>query len=182
MVPFRGEYKLLRGERESLVRNLIYPVPDPRFPFLGVHFTRRIGGGVEAGPNALLALHRNGYRWRDVSLRDTLAAAATPALWRMGLRYWRTALGEVRRSLSTGAFARALQGLVPEIRAEDLLPGGAGVRAQALDPDGTLADDFRITRGPGAFHVLSAPSPAATAALAIGDHIAREAEEHFSRS
>tara|TARA_R110002126_G_scaffold1490_15_gene8821 strand:+ start:3972 stop:5186 length:1215 start_codon:yes stop_codon:yes gene_type:complete len=182
MVPFRGEYHVLRPEREHLVRNLIYPVPDPRFPFLGVHFTRMAKGGVEAGPNAVLALHRNGYRWRDVSLRDTLDAALTPALWRMGLRYWRTGFGEVHRSLSRRAFAKALQRLVPEITAQDLRPGGAGVRAQALDAGGTLADDFRITKAPGAFHVLSAPSPAATASLAIGEHIAREARAHFATS
>jgi L-2-hydroxyglutarate oxidase len=179
IVPFRGEYKVLREERKHLVRHLVYPVPDPRFPFLGVHFTRMIGGGVEAGPNAVLATHRHGYRWRDVSLRDVASEVGYPAFWRMAARYWRTAFGEVHRSLSHAAFTRALQRLVPALRPEDLIAGGSGVRAQALDPDGTLADDFRIARGPGAFHVLSAPSPAATASLAIGEHIAREAAEHL---
>lgn len=179
IVPFRGEYKVLVPERAHLVRGLIYPVPDPRFPFLGVHFTRRITGEVEAGPNAVLALSRRGYSWGQVSGRDLLALARTPGFARMASRYWRTGLGEVTRSLSTPLFARALRGLVPDVRTRDLAPGGAGVRAQALDADGTLADDFRITTGPRAFHVLSAPSPAATASLAIGRHIARQAGAHL---
>jgi len=179
IVPFRGEYMLIRPERAHLVRNLVYPVPDPRFPFLGVHFTRRIEGGIEAGPNAVLALHRHGYRWRDVSPRDCLDFVRTPGFWRMARRYWRTGFGEAWRSLSKRAFTRALAQLLPEIRAEDLAPGGAGVRAQALDPDGRLADDFRVVEAPGAYHVLCAPSPAATASLAIGRHIAERAGVHL---
>ena len=179
IVPFRGEYRLLRPGRRHLVRGLVYPVPDPRFPFLGVHFTRRISGEVEAGPNAVLALSRHGYSWSQVRLRDVADLARTPGLLRMASRYWRTGAGEVARSLSTALFAHALRSLVPEVRARDLVPGGAGVRAQALDPDGTLADDFRITTGPGAYHVLSAPSPAATASLAIGQHIAEGAARHL---
>lgn len=179
IVPFRGEYRQLRPERAGLVRNLIYPVPDPRFPFLGVHLSRRIGGGIEAGPNAVLALHRHGYaRWRT-SPADLWDLASYPAFWRMAARHWRTGLGELARSLSRRAFAHALARLVPAIRPWDLGPGGAGVRAQALDPDGTLADDFRIARGESAFHVLSAPSPAATASLAIGAEIAERASAHL---
>lgn len=179
IVPFRGEYKLLKPERRHLVRGLIYPVPDPRFPFLGVHFTRRISGEIEAGPNAVLALSRNGYSWGRIRARDVRELGTNLAFWRMASRYWRTGLGEVARSLSTALFARALRKLIPDVRTADLIPGGAGVRAQALDPDGTLADDFRITTGPNAFHVLSAPSPAATAALAIGRHVAERASEHL---
>ena len=179
IVPFRGEYKLLVPERSNLVRGLIYPVPDPRFPFLGVHFTRRVDGSVEAGPNAVLALHRHGYSRGRISIPDALGVATTPGFWRMAARYWRTGLAEEWRSLSPGAFARALAELVPEVRRADLRPAGAGVRAQALDPDGTLADDFRITRGRDSFHVLSAPSPAATASLAIGEFLAQEADEHL---
>lgn len=172
IVPFRGEYKELRPSARGLVRGLIYPVPDPRFPFLGVHFTRRVDGSVEAGPNAVLALSRHGYRWRDVSLRETCSYAVSAGFWRMARRYWKTGLGEVGRSLSHAAFTRALQELVPDVGADDLLPGGSGVRAQALRPDGTLADDFVFAEGPGSLHVLSAPSPAATACLAIGEEIA----------
>jgi L-2-hydroxyglutarate oxidase len=172
IVPFRGEYKLLRVERRDLVRGLIYPVPDPRFPFLGVHFTRRIDGTVEAGPNAVLAAARHGYRWRDVSPRDVLDLAGYGGFWRMAARYWRTGLGEVWRSLSHRAFTRALQALVPDVRPADLVRGGAGVRAQVVERDGRLADDFRLAEGPGSLHVLSAPSPAATACLAIGEHLA----------
>lgn len=172
IVPFRGEYKELRPERRHLVRGLIYPVPDPRFPFLGVHFTRRVDGSVEAGPNAVLALSRHGYRWRDVSLRELASYAANRGFWRMARRYWRTGFGEVGRSLSHGAFTRALQELVPDVQPGDLVAAGSGVRAQALRPDGTLADDFVFAQGPGSLHVLSAPSPAATACLAIGAEIA----------
>lgn len=170
IVPFRGEYYDLR--RTDLVRGLIYPVPDPAFPFLGVHFTRRVGGGVEAGPNAVLALKREGYRWRDVSIRDALETLAYPGFRRLARRHWRMGLMEVWRSIRKPAFVRALQRLVPAVRAEDLEPAGAGVRAQALDPDGTLVDDFRIEERPGEIHVLNAPSPAATASLAIGKLIA----------
>lgn len=172
IVPFRGEYYALRAERRGLVRGLIYPVPDPRFPFLGVHFTRRVDDTVEAGPNAVLALSRHGYRWRDVSPRELAALAGHWPVWRMAGRYWRTGLAEVARSLSRRAFARALQQLVPAVTHDDLVPAGSGVRAQALRRDGTLADDFVFAQGPGSLHVLSAPSPAATACLAIGDEIA----------
>lgn len=175
IVPFRGEYKELRPQARDLVRGLVYPVPDPRFPFLGVHFTRRVDGSVEAGPNAVLALSRHGYRWRDVSLRELAGYATNRGFWRMARRYWRTGLAEVGRSLSHAAFTRALQELVPAVCAEDLLPGGSGVRAQALTRDGTLADDFVFAEGPRSLHVLSAPSPAATACLAIGDEIAARA-------
>ena len=139
-----------------------------------MHFTRRIDGSIEAGPNAVLAFSRHGYRWRDVGLGDVLDYARRWRFWRMAGRYWRTGFGEMWRSLSSAAFTRALQELVPAVQRNDLVPAGAGVRAQALDPDGTLADDFRITRGPRAMHVISAPSPAATACLAIGRRIASD--------
>ena len=170
IVPFRGEYYALK--RTSLVRGLIYPVPDPSFPFLGVHFTRMIGGGVEAGPNAVLALRREGYRWRDISVRDALETLTYSGFHRLARRYWRMGLMEVWRSWSKPAFVRALQRLVPEVVEDDLERAGAGVRAQALDPDGTLVEDFRIEERPGEIHVLNAPSPAATASLAIGAFIA----------
>ncbi|MBN1425636.1 L-2-hydroxyglutarate oxidase [Candidatus Fermentibacteria bacterium] len=179
IIPFRGEYYTLLPHRAHLVGNLIYPVPDPRFPFLGVHFTRMIGGGVEAGPNAVLALKREGYRRTDVSLRDCLGFVRFPGFWRMGLRHWRMGLGEGYRSLSKRAFVQALRRLVPDLTAADVAPGGAGVRAQALAPDGALLDDFKIVQAPRMIHVLNAPSPAATAALAIGDSLARIAREQF---
>ncbi len=172
IVPFRGEYHELAADRRGLVRNLIYPVPDPRFPFLGVHFTRRITGEVEAGPNAVLAFAREGYRKTSFSLRDTAATFSWPGFRRLARRYLRTGLGEMVRSWSTSAFVRALQRLMPEITAADLAPGGAGVRAQALGRDGALVDDFHIVGGDGSLHVLNAPSPAATASIAIGRHVA----------
>jgi L-2-hydroxyglutarate oxidase LhgO len=172
IVPFRGEYHALRPEARHLVRSLIYPVPDPRFPFLGVHFTRRIDGSVEAGPNAVLALAREGYRKSDVRPADAWAALGWPPFWRMARRYWRTGLGEMARSCSRPLFARALRRLVPEVRTRDLVPGGAGVRAQALSADGSLLDDFAVTRTDRVVNVLNAPSPAATASLAIGERIA----------
>ncbi|MFT4537655.1 MAG: L-2-hydroxyglutarate oxidase [Planctomycetota bacterium] len=175
ILPFRGEYKMLRDDRKHLVRNLIYPVPDPRFPFLGVHFTRRVDGSIEAGPNAVLALARDGYRWRDVHLGEMLEFARTPALWKLGLRHWRTAIGEVHRSLSDKAFALALARLLPDIRATDLRPGGSGVRAQALDAHGQMLDDFHLEYVKGATHVLCAPSPAATASIVIGEEVAQRA-------
>lgn len=179
IVPFRGEYYMLRPERAHLVRGLIYPVPDPRFPFLGVHLTRTIHGGVEAGPNAVLALAREGYtRWR-VRPAEVAMLLAYPGFWRMVRRYWRTGLHEVVRSLSTRAFVRALQRLVPALDVADVVRAGAGVRAQAVRPDGTLEDDFRIVATAGAIHVLNAPSPAATSALAIGRHVAALADEAF---
>ena len=179
IIPFRGEYYELRAERRRLVKHLIYPVPDPRFPFLGVHFTRLIGGGVEAGPNAVLALRREGYRWSDVSPRDLADMAAFPGFWRMVDRYWKTGLGEIHRSLSRRAFARALQRLVPEVQEDDLVPVEAGVRAQAVGADGRLIDDFHLVEAPRMIHVLNAPSPAATASLSIGRHLAGLARKSF---
>jgi L-2-hydroxyglutarate oxidase LhgO len=170
-VPFRGEYYLIRPSRQFLVRNLIYPVPDPRFPFLGVHFTRKIKGGVEAGPNAVLAFAREGYSKTDVSLRDLGDALSYPGLWRFLRRYPDACWGELRRSFSKELFCRSLQRLVPEIRPDDLAPGGAGVRAQALSPDGLLLDDFHFVEGEREIHVVNAPSPGATASLAIGEEI-----------
>lgn len=167
IAPFRGEYYKLQAKKEGLVRGLIYPVPDPRYPFLGVHFTRRIEGGVEAGPNAVLALRREGYRKFDFSAADAANALAFPGLWRMAARNWKTVVGEYYRSFSTAAFARALQKLVPEITRSDLQPGGAGVRAQALDASGKLIDDFKFEDSPRMTHVYNVPSPAATASLSI---------------
>jgi L-2-hydroxyglutarate oxidase len=172
IVPFRGEYYEAVPEKRDLVRALIYPVPDPRFPFLGVHLTRRIGGGLEAGPNAVLALKREGYRWRDVSLLDLAATAAWPGFWKLAGRFWKIGVYEVWRSLAKPAFVRDLQRLVPDIRAEDLHRAGAGVRAQALDRGGAPLDDFHILETERAVHVLNAPSPAATASIAIGREVA----------
>jgi (S)-2-hydroxyglutarate dehydrogenase len=171
IVPFRGEYYDLVPERARLVRALIYPVPDPRFPFLGVHFTRRITGKVDAGPNAVFALAREGYRHRDISLRDLVSTLAFPGFWRMARRNWRNGFDEFRRSLSKPLFVRALQRLLPEVSEKDLVPGGSGVRAQALKPDGTLVDDFQFLPSGKVLHVLNVPSPAATASLAIGKTI-----------
>ena len=171
IVPFRGEYYDLVPERASMVRALIYPVPDPRFPFLGVHFTRRITGKVDAGPNAVLALSREGYRHTDVSLRDLAGALAFPGFWRMAGRHWRHGIDEWHRSLSKPAFVRALQRLLPEVTEQDLVPGGSGVRAQALKPDGALVDDFQFVPSGKVLHVLNVPSPAATASLTIGKAI-----------
>lgn len=171
IVPFRGEYYDLDPERASLVQALIYPVPDPQFPFLGVHFTRRITGKVDAGPNAVLALAREGYRHSDVNIRDLAGSLAFPGFWRMARRHWRNGLGEWHRSLSKSAFVRALQRLLPEITENDLVPGGSGVRAQALRPDGALVDDFQFGPSGRVLHVLNVPSPAATASLKIGKTI-----------
>jgi L-2-hydroxyglutarate oxidase len=168
IVPFRGEYYDLAPERASLVRALIYPVPDPRFPFLGVHFTRRITGKVDAGPNAVLALAREGYRRRDINPRDIASWIAFPGFWRMAGQHWRNGLDEWHRSLSKAAFVRALQRLLPEVREADLVPGGSGVRAQALKPNGALVDDFQFVPSGKVLHVLNVPSPAATASLTIG--------------
>jgi L-2-hydroxyglutarate oxidase len=172
IIPFRGEYYNLLPGRQGLVRNLIYPVPDPRFPFLGVHFTRMIAGGVEAGPNAVLAFKRHGYGKWSFSLRDAAQFAAYPGFWAMGLKFWKMGLGEFYRSFSKRAFVAALQRLVPEIQSADLEPGGAGVRAQALAANGFLVDDFRIKEAERMVHVLNAPSPAATASISIGRSIA----------
>jgi len=172
IIPFRGEYFHLTPQAGDKVRALIYPVPDPELPFLGVHLTRGVHGAVEAGPNAVLAFAREGYRRRDVSFADLAEYAAFPGLWRMGARWWRTGVYEWRRSLSRRLFLRDLRELVPDLMLEDLSPGGSGVRAQAVDRQGRLADDFLFVEGPRSFHVLNAPSPAATASLAIGRHIA----------
>lgn len=172
IVPFRGEYFFLRPERRSLIRNLVYPVPDPEFPFLGVHFTRTVHGDVEAGPNAVLAMSREGYRHRDVSLRDLTEALGFSGLRRFLIRYPRQTVAELGRSLSKTMFCRSLQRLVPSIEQRDLVPGIRGVRAQALRPDGTLVEDFLIVQRPGIVHLLNAPSPGATASLVIGESVA----------
>jgi L-2-hydroxyglutarate oxidase LhgO len=168
IVPFRGEYYELALERQNLVRGLIYPVPDPALPFLGVHFTRHVHGGVEAGPNAVLAFSREGYRRSDTEAGDILTMLTFPGFWRMGMKQWRTGVAEFYRSFSKPAFTRALQKLVPEIRSEDLKSGGAGVRAQAVRRDGTLVDDFQFVQSKDMLHVCNVPSPAATASIPIG--------------
>lgn len=172
IVPFRGEYYQVRAERRDLVRHLLYPVPDATLPFLGVHFTRMIDGTLEAGPNAVLAWKREGYHWHDISAADLVDTLAFPGFWRLAGRFWRTGLAEYRRSFSRRAFVTSLQRLVPAVTADDVTRGGAGVRAQAVDRDGRLVDDFRIVTGDRMVHVLNAPSPAATAALSIGRTIA----------
>ena len=172
IVPFRGEYYQIRKERQSLVRNLIYPVPDPQFPFLGVHFTRLIHGGIEAGPNAVLAFSREGYRKTDVRVADLWDALAFSGFWKFLAKHKRMSWEEVKRSFSRRLFCESLQRLVPEIQPDDLAPGGAGVRAQAMSPDGELVQDFCLMNRPRALHVLNAPSPGATASLAIGGEIA----------
>ena len=172
IIPFRGEYYKLRKDRESLVRNLIYPVPDPNFPFLGVHFTRMMRGGVEAGPNAVLAFSREGYRKSDVNFRELAETLAWPGFRKVAARYWKTGLGELYRSFSKSAFTRALQKLIPEIQESDLVEGGAGVRAQACDRTGGLVDDFLILEEKQTINVCNAPSPAATSSLSIGETVA----------
>jgi L-2-hydroxyglutarate oxidase len=179
IVPFRGEYHELVAGRRDLVRGLVYPVPDPRFPFLGVHLTRMIDGTVHAGPNAVLALRREGYRWRDASLGELRDLARDPGFRRMARRHWSMGAREMWRSASTAAFARSVARLVPELTTSDLVPAGSGVRAQAVLADGTLADDFLITEEEHAVHVLNAPSPAATASLPIGEEIARRVLDRF---
>jgi len=168
IVPFRGEYYDLVPARASLVRALIYPVPDPRFPFLGVHFTRRVHGNVDAGPNAIFAFKREGYRSGDFSLRDTLESLAFPGFWRVAAKHWRMGKDEARRSVSKGSFVAGLQRLVPEVRAEDLVPGGSGVRAQAIHRSGALVDDFQFSQSERMLHLYNVPSPAATASIAVG--------------
>lgn len=179
IIPFRGEYYELVPERHNLVRNLIYPVPDATLPFLGVHFTRMIDGGVEAGPNAVLALSRHGYNWSRISPADLLDVATYGGAWRMFRRFWRTGIHEVHRSLSKRAFVHALQKLIPSLTEADVVRAGAGVRAQAVAPDGKLVDDFHILETEKMIHVLNAPSPAATASLSIGGHIADLATKRF---
>ena len=174
IIPFRGEYFKLKPERQHLVRNLIYPVSDPRFPFLGVHFTRLIHGGVEAGPNAVLAFAREGYKKSDFSARDFIGTLTYPGFWRFFQKYPRVCFDELRRSFSKELFCRSLNALVPEVRPEDLAAGGAGVRAQAIAQDGEMVQDFRFVKSDRALHVLNAPSPGATASLAIGQEIANE--------
>ena len=180
IIPFRGEYYKIAPQRQFLVRNLIYPVPDPTFPFLGVHFTRMAKGGVEAGPNAVLAYAREGYRHTNVNVKDLWQTISFRGFWAMTGKYWRTGFGELYRSLSKTAFVRALQKLLPEIRESDLVPGGAGVRAQAVSASGALVDDFVIKQSPRAIHILNAPSPGATASLAIGQSIAEMAAKNFA--
>ena len=180
IIPFRGEYFVLRQDRRSLVRNLIYPVPDPRFPFLGVHLTRMVNGAVEAGPNAVLALCRTGYKRSSFSLEDTLGMLGFGGFWKMTLRYGKSGIGEMARSLSEKFFLRALQRLVPVLEDGDIHRHGAGVRAQAVDRAGRLVDDFRVLDAERMVHVLNAPSPAATASLSIGESVADMAEKTFA--
>ena len=171
IVPFRGEYLAVRAEKQELVRGMVYPVPDPRYPFLGMHFTRRVGGGLEVGPNAVLAPHRDAYRRRSVSAADLASTLAWPGFWRMAARHWRTGVEEVRGSLSVRAYLRAAQRYVPDIGPEDVVRAGFGIRAQAVERDGTLVDDFRIEHAAGVTSVRNAPSPAATSSFAIAEHV-----------
>jgi L-2-hydroxyglutarate oxidase len=180
IIPFRGEYYTLKKDREHLVRGLIYPVPDPDLPFLGVHFTRNVKGYVEAGPNAVLATAREGYRKRDFNLGDFAETLRFPGFWRVAAREWRTGINEVNRSLRKSVFTADLQKMIPEVVSDDLTTGGAGVRAQAVRRDGTLLDDFAIEQTEQAVHVLNAPSPGATSSIEIGRHIASLASEAFS--
>jgi L-2-hydroxyglutarate oxidase len=183
IIPFRGEYFLIRKEKHNMVRGLIYPVPDPSFPFLGVHFTRVIrddGIGVEAGPNAVFAFAREGYRFSKINLSETADALGFVGFRRLAAKYWRTGLNEMRRSLSKPLFVKSLQRMMPSIQANDLVPGGAGVRAMAIHRSGEIVDDFYIVDSPKALHVLNAPSPAATASFAIGEYIAQQAANLFN--
>ncbi|NDU93572.1 L-2-hydroxyglutarate oxidase [Spirosoma terrae] len=179
IVPFRGEYFKLRPEKEYLVKNLIYPVPDPNFPFLGVHFTRMVHGGVEAGPNAVLAFQREGYAKSDINLKELFETLTWPGFQKVAAKYWETGLGEMYRSFSKSAFTKALQGLIPEIHESDLEPGGAGVRAQACDRTGGLLDDFAILETDKAINVVNAPSPAATSSLSIGKTVSEKVLARF---
>ena len=180
IIPFRGEYYKLKKEKEYLVNNLIYPVPDPQFPFLGVHFTRMINGGVEAGPNAVLAFKREGYKKTDFSFQDLLEMNLYPGFWKMAAKYYKMGFQEFRRSFSKELFVKSLQKLIPEIQYDDIEVGGAGVRAQALERDGKLVDDFRIVEAERMVHVLNAPSPAATASLSIGKTISEMVIKRFN--
>lgn len=179
IIPFRGEYYKLKKDREYLVKNLIYPVPDPNFPFLGVHFTRMKKGGVEAGPNAVLAFRREGYKKSEINMIEFAETLAWPGFQKVAGKYWKTGLGELYRSFSKSAFTKALQELIPEIQESDLVEGGAGVRAQACDRTGGLLDDFAIRESPFAINVLNAPSPAATSSLSIGGTVAEMALKRF---
>jgi L-2-hydroxyglutarate oxidase LhgO len=180
IVPFRGEYYTIAPQRRSLVKNLIYPVPDPSLPFLGVHFTRTIGGIVEAGPNAVLAFAREGYQKTNFVPADLQETLTFPGFWRMARKYWKTGCGEMYRSYNKNAFLKALRRLLPDLRESDLQPGGSGVRAQAIASNGALVDDFVISHSENALHVLNAPSPGATSSLAIGQCIAEKARQAFS--
>lgn len=179
IIPFRGEYYSLKKEKRNLVKHLIYPVPDPNFPFLGVHFTRRIDGEIEAGPNAVLAYQREGYKKSQINFSELFESLTWKGFRKVAAKYWKTGFGEIYRSYSKSAFTSALQKLLPAIRKEDLVPGGAGVRAQACDSEGGLIDDFYIRELPGQIHVLNAPSPAATSSLAIGNTIADLAQQQL---
>ena len=179
IIPFRGEYYVIRPESHHLVKGLIYPVPNPRFPFLGVHFTRTISGMVEAGPNAVLAMSREGYRFGNISLGDVASTFSFGGFWTMTMKHWKTGIGEIHRSMLKSVFLKDLQRLLPEVKSRDLAPGGSGVRAQAVDKTGRLLDDFYIEETEGAIHVLNAPSPGATSSLAIGEYIAGLAEKSF---
>ncbi len=181
IIPFRGEYFKLKKEKEHLVKNLIYPVPDPNFPFLGVHFTRMIGGGIEAGPNAVLAYRREGYTKSDINLGELAGTLGWKGFRKVAGKYWKTGLGEFYRSYSKSAFTKALQELIPEIQKNDLEPGGSGVRAQACDREGGLIDDFLILESDKVINVGNAPSPAATSSLAIGEHVAGLALKRFEK-
>jgi L-2-hydroxyglutarate oxidase len=180
IIPFRGEYHQIKPDRQFLVRHLIYPVPDPKFPFLGVHFTRLVNGGVEAGPNAVLAFAREGYRWTTINPRDLAESLCFPGLWRFLAKYPSMCGYEIRRSFSKAEFTRSLQRLVPELRAADLTTGGAGVRAQAMLPTGQLVEDFNFVEDRGILHVINAPSPAATASLAIGGRLCARVLERLT--
>ncbi len=179
IIPFRGEYYMLKPGKRSLVKNLIYPVPDPDFPFLGVHFTRMIDGGVEAGPNAVLAFRREGYQKTDVHAGELFESLAWPGFQKVAAKYWKTGMGEFYRSFSKTAFTNALRKFIPEIEEDDLIPAEAGVRAQACDRTGGLLDDFKIIEKPHAIHILNAPSPAATSSLSIGHTIAQMVAKHL---
>ncbi len=179
IVPFRGEYYKIRPEKHYLVRNLIYPVPDPNFPFLGVHFTRMKRGGIEAGPNAVLAFRREGYKKMDINAKELWETLTWPGFQKVAMKYWETGLGEMYRSFSKAAFTKALQELIPDIQESDLIEGGAGVRAQACDRDGGLLDDFAIIEDAQVINILNAPSPAATSSLSIGETVATMALKRF---
>lgn len=180
IIPFRGEYYMLRPEKRYLVKNLIYPVPDPNFPFLGVHFTRMIDGGVEAGPNAVFAFRREGYEKTDVNFTELFESLTWPGFQKVAAKYWKTGMGEFYRSFSKTAFTKALRKFIPEVQEDDLIPAEAGVRAQACDRTGGLLDDFKIIEKPRAVHILNAPSPAATSSLSIGKTIAELVSNRFA--
>ncbi|TXL65811.1 L-2-hydroxyglutarate oxidase [Cerasibacillus terrae] len=180
IVPFRGEYFSLKPEKQDLVKTLIYPVPNPKFPFLGVHFTKMIDGTVEAGPNAVLGFKREAYKKTDISLKDTVESLKFPGLWKLGSKFLKEGIAEYTRSLSKTQFTKSLQALVPEIEKDDLISAPAGVRAQALTRDGVMVDDFQIIDGKRSIHVCNAPSPAATASIGIGKEVARRVELYFN--